>query len=519
MDLLMSLSSLYFRHIHPWFPFLDPRRIMGELGSMEEGSLIHHALFGISLPFSYDSRLGTLSSDSFWKYSKRKILLEVLEEPSYSSLEALAVLSLDISGMTNGAQVWGPLAAAIRLATQLKPAGFRNLRATAEQDPRLASSGQDQISKDQLFWAIYALDCYVSITTNHGSQLLPQDIEQFMSSRTFAWQGSEAYLQTETGDQRGLTTIDPQYIFGHHLQTLDQSRQVHNIHIALISLNGATAIDEWIDEALSCSAQLFDASANLPRILQLETALDASNVPARCLPPLLMLHAYSCALIIHLHSLLTCSSLQGGPRLNAIRDQCHEYCLQAVANLESIVSQIGSGTLSQLGWPFAWCLWTALRYLLVRQYHAVMPVSRVWDMLLKQLKAIAKYWQIANKYSRMLEQVRNELQQGMSDSVPTPSRFLLSFVDFRNSAADLEDQSRVDPVLHQRDDAAEQSTPLDATFYDYQNLVSRDPAPETPVFSTGMLQESETWYNLPLFATSAYQQVSRPLFSNTERYM
>jgi hypothetical protein len=129
LDLVFSLAALFFRHIHPWLPFLDAQRVFSDTGTEGgDAPLLCYALFGISLPFSSDPRLTLVSCDSFWKYGKRRIFVEVLEEPSYASLEALAVLVLDLSGMTNGPQVWGPLAIAVKLAVQLKTVDGRVLR-------------------------------------------------------------------------------------------------------------------------------------------------------------------------------------------------------------------------------------------------------------------------------------------------------------------------------------------------------------------------------------------------------
>jgi hypothetical protein len=519
-DLLVSLTSLYFHHIHPWFPFLDPRRIIGDFGFAIEGSLIHHALFGISLPFSYDSRLDTSSSDSFWKYSKRRILLEVLEEPSYNSLEALIVLALDLSGMTNGAQVWGPLTIATRLAVQLQTAGPRSFRTSAELDSDTVASDQDQLCKNRLFWAIYALDCYVSITTCHHTQLLDQNIEHFKPGRTLTWQTPGA---TFPESHQAAISIDPQYVFSHHLQTLDYSRSVHRIYVHFTSLSEPNAVDAWVHTVLECSAELFEWSANLPRMLQLNAILESSVAP-RCLPSLMLLHAYWCALIIHLHGLLICPTLPESPQLREIQSQGHEHCMRAVEDLTSIVSHIQNATLEQVGWPFAWCLWVALRYLLIYQYHAVMQVPPdTWDILLRHLQATGRYWQISNKYWRMLDQAMSELQQSAAATSPRPARFLPSIVDLRISTADLEDRFRVDPVLHQRVDAPEQAIPNAAVPFAYQDLNSRtigDSLPMgTPMHATSVLPDSGTWYNMPLYATSAYQQSSQPVFDSTVEYM
>lgn len=139
------------------------------------------------MPFSYYSRLDKQSCDSYWKYSKRRILVEVFEEPSYNALEALTVLVLDLSSMTNGAQVWSALAVALSLAVQLRTVGPCIFRTSTNNRSSERFSTWDQIYRHRLFWAIYALDCYVSMTTCHVTELLDRHVEYFGSSREWVW--------------------------------------------------------------------------------------------------------------------------------------------------------------------------------------------------------------------------------------------------------------------------------------------------------------------------------------------
>ena len=144
-------------------------------------------LFGVALPYSFDSRLDKVSSDSFWKYSKRRIFVDVLEEPSYSSLEALTVLNLDLSSMTHSAQVSGPLAVATRLALQLGNTDGLMFRTSADVQTHETFSRRDITFRQRLFWAIYALDSWICITTSSISTLSNLQMQQFLPTRDAVW--------------------------------------------------------------------------------------------------------------------------------------------------------------------------------------------------------------------------------------------------------------------------------------------------------------------------------------------
>ncbi|KAF5675538.1 positive regulator of purine utilization [Fusarium heterosporum] len=219
-DLVLSLSSLFFRHIHPWLPFLDPRRVFSDIATQDEPTLLCYALFGVSLPFCFDSRLDQASSDAFWKYSKRRIFVEALEEPSYSSLEALTILTLDLSGITNGPQCWGALAIVTKLAVQLRDAGGRSLRVSTEEGPR-------HVSRWRLFWAIYALDCYITITTGHPSVLLDCHVHHFLPTQTFTWnEGQSTPTPSQSAEPSSPTSLTPSIIFNYKLDLLSLSRKI-----------------------------------------------------------------------------------------------------------------------------------------------------------------------------------------------------------------------------------------------------------------------------------------------------
>ncbi|KAK7187723.1 C6 transcription factor [Paraphaeosphaeria sporulosa] len=320
-------------------------------------------------------------------------------------------------------------------------------------------------------------------------------------------------------------SIDPQYVFSHHLKALDLSREIHRIYVDFSyhkSSGEADTVGDWISRVLSCSADLFDWSARLPRMLQMDAVQETAKVTPRCFPSLVMLHGYWCALVIHLHSMVICLTLPECPRLSEVRSQSHEHCTRAVEHLIGMIGRIRGTTLKQLGWPFAWSLWTALRYLLACQVHSGMQILDGWDTLLRCLQAAAKYWQIGMKYWRMLNRAMSELQQSMSSPLLGPPRFLSSVVDLRISTADLEDRFRVDPVLHQRDDVPEHSNNTDATRFGCEypdpRAVEDSLATEMSMYSTSIFQDPDTWYNMPLYATSAYQQSSQSTFDSTAAY-
>ncbi|KAF4496380.1 hypothetical protein FAGAP_7453 [Fusarium agapanthi] len=190
LDLVVSSTSVFFRHIHPWFPFLDSHLILNDLADLREPTLLYYSIFGTLIPFLYDARLNNTQSDSFWKHTKRRIFIETSEEPSYVALEAATILTLDLSGMTNGPQVWSRLAVVARLAAQIRTASGKVLRQSVpggSGDDRLVATRPNAQQRSKLFWAIYALDSFISITTSQPALLNEHILCKFRPTREATW--------------------------------------------------------------------------------------------------------------------------------------------------------------------------------------------------------------------------------------------------------------------------------------------------------------------------------------------
>ncbi|KAF5247577.1 hypothetical protein FANTH_6328 [Fusarium anthophilum] len=261
LDLVVSSTSVFFRHIHPWFPFLDSHFVLNDLADLREPTLLYYAIFGASIPFLYDSRLNNTQSDSFWKYTKRRIFIETSEEPSYAALEAATLLTLDLSGMANGPQVWSRLAVVARLAAQLRTASGRVLRQSVpgcSGDGRLFATRPSAQHRSKLFWAIYALDSFISITTSQPALLTEHIICIFRSTREATWLHEPSpssvspftsYSSAEPAKYSASAT------FFKLLQLLDISRSYHDLYLNFILLQGddESGAIRWLESFHSLS--------------------------------------------------------------------------------------------------------------------------------------------------------------------------------------------------------------------------------------------------------------------------
>ncbi|KAH7129841.1 hypothetical protein B0J13DRAFT_678898 [Dactylonectria estremocensis] len=513
IDLVVSLTSLYSRHIHPWLPFLDPQRLFMEAGSTDDPSLLSYALFGVSLPFSFDPRLNTEASDAYWKYAKRRIFIETVEEPSYTTLEALTVLLLDVSGMTNGPQVWGTLAIATRLAGQLKTVGGHTFRISTGDSPDTSKFRPDQVHLRRLFWTIYALDCYISITTNHQSDLADSYIQHFLPTRSQTW-----------SDRQGNAFITPNLelheqplcIFSYQLKLLDLSRRLHKFHIDYVTVLGCQDIisSDWIQSFMERSSELSEWPQNVPDLMP-SSAWNQPGTPM--VGPRVMLHGYYHALKIHLHGPVAFAAQHvSNSRLSDFSNDSRESCTESLEAFVNLLQHINR-VMDKVGWPFAWAIWTAARYILVAEYNGFPIPPNQFDALLECLGKLGRYWQIGRKYWRLLHCGESELKS-LREAGGDYSPLLQSLVDLRVPTCNLEDRFRVDPFLHDTAPAdIDAATTIEHTIPQNKALIR-----DTNSFTFNQFEfnysswETNSWVPSQLFASSAYQQSPLLLFNGND---
>ncbi|KAM5353549.1 hypothetical protein ACJ41O_000199 [Fusarium nematophilum] len=503
-DLVISLASLYICHIHPWFPFLDVQRVCADMGSMDEPSLLNYALFGVALPYSFDSRLDQVSSDSFWKYSKRSIFVDVLEEPSYSSLEVLTVLVLDLSSMTHGPQVWGPLAVATKLAVQLKNTDGLVFRTSTEAESNESLSKSDGLFRQRLFWAIYALDCSICITTNHTSTLGDDHVRHFLPARQQVWRESPAELDE--------TAFTPAFVFSYQLELFDLSRRAHRVGIEYAVLsNNQESMLSWLGDFQNISTELSAWMETLPSRLPWHNhdAGIVDRAPRALRPALVMLYAYFHSLVIYVNGFVAVpahGALQSEAH-SEIRQQCLERCLRSSEVLVQIVTKAAGQVGDKLGWPFAWSIWVAARFLVARRCvtgeNEPATVASL-SLFSRFLGSIGRFWQISSTYAQLLRQAISELDTG---AVPGQRTILQLMADLRVATSHIEDQFRPDPMLHgminpgQPASTFENPNCMDVERSDtllpvFPDEICFDMSPQAP----------DSWFRVPLFASSAYQQ-------------
>ena len=281
-DLLYALTDLFFKHINTWCPILHRRTTLDSLfgpSTLEEADrILLHAIVATTLRFSTDQRLSEQSRERYHNVSKQKVLLYGLENSSVKALQALVILALDIIGSSNGPPGWNLLALITRSVVQLGLAvettstsvsplypSIYTLRAMVLPEPK--SFIEDE-SRRRLFWMVYLLDRYATISTAFEFALDDKEIDRKLPCR------DDLFSRNQSVDTRWFKTVDrvdysmnkPENLgsFSYYIEIIGILSQIHRFLKKPVDIGALSDVEQWQQEYRQLDSQLNSWKFSLP---------------------------------------------------------------------------------------------------------------------------------------------------------------------------------------------------------------------------------------------------------------
>lgn len=193
-DIVRDLIALFFTHIHPWAPILSPTLP----NYAPPWNIVVHAIVVVTLRLSTDHRLAS-SKQAYRQAAKQHILGHAIESTSIGSVQALALLALDLIGSEQGPSSWGILALLTRSAVHLglgkeeeSASLFMTGRAPTPSLSRTSiipppTSWHEDELRRRLFWLIFCLDRYACVSTGWDFALPDFDIKRRLPASDELW--------------------------------------------------------------------------------------------------------------------------------------------------------------------------------------------------------------------------------------------------------------------------------------------------------------------------------------------
>nr|POE79753.1 putative transcriptional regulatory protein c11d3.11c [Quercus suber] len=456
-DLLYALTDLYFKYINTWCPILHRRTTLDTLfgpGNVEEADrILLHAIVATTLRFSTDIRLSEKARNQYHTFSKQKVLLYGLENSSVKALQAQVILALDIVGDSNGPPGWNLLALITRSVVQLGLAveatsssvapeypSIYTLRAMVLPEPK--SFIEDE-SRRRLFWMVYLLDRYATISTAFDFALDEKEVDRRLPCRDDLL-SRNAPVETRwfrTTERTNYALNEPGNLgsFSYYVEIMGILSQIHKFLKRPVDIGALSDVELWQKEYRQLDGQLNAWKFSLPSEYGNMSRIYNSNGNNNIVSCIwIMLHVtyhtlHSSAAYPTTRSPIFTPSFSASQR-----------CLTAVENIGALCTYVRANEmLATLGPPFAFSLWVAARLLLVHGSTIDHHVNPAIHPLVETLHGMGFYWKVAGRYATLLSRVLEEYSEserapvGADGLRETPSTVRI-LADMRRTAYDLD---------------------------------------------------------------------------------
>ncbi|KAK1825948.1 fungal-specific transcription factor domain-containing protein [Podospora conica] len=531
-DQLYTLVDLYFKHINTWCPILHRQRILdtffGPSMVVGEDKILLHAIVATALRYSTNEGLSEDARHRYHEVSKQRVLLHGMENLSVKSLQALVVLALDLCGSSNGPPGWNIMALITRAVVQLGLAVETNSLSVSPAHPSIytlrarilpeASDFVEEEARRRLFWMIYLLDRYATVSTAFEFALDDREIDRMLPCSDDLWirnqkvetrwfraddGGPEGAAGSRNSAEQKVNRPENLGTFSYYIEVLGVLSKIHKFLKQPVDIGASPEVERWQRRYRELDAMLHDWTLRLPTEFRDMSKLFQQASAKSPMPGWIMLHATYHTAVIRLHSSAAYPTTRS-PYFTAsysAAQRCNT-AVDRIAALGDFVDKLGF--LSKLGPPFAFTLWVAARALLVHGSTVERKLSPHISFFVDTLRKMGRYWPVAGGYSDLLSRVLDEHRESeRQGGIETPNSVRI-FADMRRTAFDLDflisRQPRHTPAGAAMNGAPRNGGAGSAAVWQERHQSSQPPTSRTPAPNENELAYLDVFgfFNVPL---------------------
>lgn len=427
-DLLYVLVDLFFKHIAPWAPILDRKTtfetLFGAAVLNEPDRVLLHAIVATTLRFSRDLRLTPELRRRYHDASKQRVQLYGLEHSNIRALQALVILTIDLMGNAHGPPTWNLLALIARSVVQLGLAVEKSSSLVQPKYPSIATlqafvlpesrSWIEDEERRRLFWMVYVLDRYATIATAFEFTLDEKEIDRQLPCRDDIFSSNQPvetrWFRRQERSDHHVDRPENLGSFSYHCELLGTLSRIHQFLKRPIDIGNLADVERWQGSYRDLDSELSTWLYRLPDDHgDLSQLLNFYPTPNDTTVDWIMLHAAFHTCVIRLHSSAAYPTARSSifmPSYNAM-----QRCLAAVETLRLIGQHVmKNGMLNLFGPPFAFFLWVSARLLLVHGSTMERELDPNIGFFVSTLAEMGQYWEVAQRYTMILERVLEEYQ-------------------------------------------------------------------------------------------------------------
>ncbi|GMK57850.1 hypothetical protein CspeluHIS016_0406840 [Cutaneotrichosporon spelunceum] len=411
-DIVRDLIALYTTTIAPWAPILSPQPLH------PPWPITVYAIVVLTLRLSSDPRLAS-TKQQLRQAAKAHVLAHALESTDIASVQALALLALDLIGSEQSPSSWGILALLTRSAVHLglitedergkTPHSSRSRLSRTSIIPPPATWAEDE-ERRRLFWLIFCLDRYACVSTGWDFALPDDGIRRRLPCADELWAGTE--WQT--------TPLFSSVLYCDAVEAVPEAAQ-------LSPMAYLVAVLDLLGRAHTLQTRTVEPHDTREAEHRKDMTMALTGAARRWFASLPDLPPGSMSLVIQAiyhATLLKLNAYYAYPALSTTPPQPYgDTCLssaRAVAGLCAAARELGF--LHSSSPLFIWSAWVAARVLFVHDFVARRAAPRPeFEDILTALKDQAPYWGLANQYTRLLERAKRKWAAGTYDAAANPA--------------------------------------------------------------------------------------------------
>ncbi|RBR11933.1 hypothetical protein FVER53590_14130 [Fusarium verticillioides] len=434
---LESYIDTYFTHVHPWIPMLNQDRFRQRIedpSELPKLKVILQALVMIASRYLPHE----LGLSEIWAVEKTRewVILRSMESNTLEGLQALIIIAFDDIGSGDADRSWAIIASLSRkvefLQLTMDPedeAAQPICRPFSYLGP--AKDWTDQEERRRVFWNVFLLDRYCSITMGWNTSLTSVDVHQRLPCDGILWRKQEAvqtpYLgiwdkstggmgnmaasrsrrDVETPDQtdrRNQIESDPNEsdvsqigAFAYSVEATESMSRVTTYFLQhRFDPSNPDAVNSWLARFKELDLRLVQWKMFLPKKWNFSVLRQASRMD----PNLTLAHVIHNASTILLHQVIAWPRPSWPFRKRLPSVWSADTCCSAGVEISTIARKYLESTPDPLPItsPFAFCLYIAAKMLLIH-WKSDPSNDRLDDFesITQSLQEMSRRWNGASK--------------------------------------------------------------------------------------------------------------------------
>ena len=206
-DIVQDLIRLFFAKVAPWTFIIIPR---ADKVWEPPWDVVAHAIVVVSLRFSTDDRIKPFRHQ-IYNAARQHVVIQAMDMTTIETMQALALLAIDVIGSGRGPEHWSALSLLTRAAITMDLLKESDTQQSPDVDAAMTSQAgimkfpsvlsktkilpppviwQDDEARRRLFWLIFVLDRYTCTATAWDIAIPQADIKRRLPCADDLWRGT-----------------------------------------------------------------------------------------------------------------------------------------------------------------------------------------------------------------------------------------------------------------------------------------------------------------------------------------